>query len=77
MISLLKGAKAVEKFMLVDIVTNKVEGAINFVEPGNYLFNSKEEAIDYIFSEGINPCDCIIVSVVDAYTPEIKFVKRS
>lgn len=65
-----------EKFMLVNINTNKVEGAINFDEPGNYLFNSKEEAIEYIYSEGINPCDCIIVSVVDAYTPEIKFVKR-
>ena len=66
-----------EKFMLVDIVTNKVEGAINFEEPDNYLFNSKEEVIEYIYSEGINPCDCIIVGVVDAYTPDIKFVKRS
>ena len=63
--------------MLVNINTNKVEGAINFVAPDNYLFDSKEEVIEYIFSEGINPCDCIIVSVVDAYTPEIKFVKRS
>lgn len=64
-----------EKFMLVNTNTNKVEGALNFEEPENYLFNSKEEVIDYIFSEGINPCDCIIVSVTDAYTPEIQFVK--
>lgn len=66
-----------EKFMLVNANTNKVEGAIDFAELDNYTFNSKEEVIDYIFSEGINPCDCIIVSVVDAYTPEIQFVKRS
>lgn len=66
-----------EKFMLVNTNTNKVEGALNFVEPGNYLFNSKEEVIDYIYSEGINPCDCIIVGVEDAYIPEIQFVKRS
>ena len=65
-----------EKFMLVSINTNKVEGAINFDEPGNYLFNSKEEVIEYIYSEGINPCDCIIVGVGYTYTPEIKFVKR-
>ena len=65
-----------EKFMLVNINTNKVEGAINFDEPGNYLFNSKEEVIEYIYSEGINPCDCIIVGVGYTYTPEIKFVKR-
>ena len=65
-----------KKFMLVNTNTNKVEGALNFEEPGNYSFNSKEEVIDYIFSEGINPCDCIIVSVVDTYTPEIQFVKR-
>ena len=62
--------------MLVNINTNKVEGAINFDEPGNYLFNSKEEVIEYIYSEGINPCDCIIVGVGYTYTPEIKFVKR-
>lgn len=66
-----------EKFMIVNIDTNKIEGAEDFVEPDNYLFNSKEEAIDYIFSESINPCDCIIVSVADIYTPEIQFVKRS
>lgn len=66
-----------KKFMLVNTNTNKVEGALNFEEPGNYSFNSKEEVIDYIFSEGINPCDCIIVGVEDAYTPEINFVKRS
>ena len=66
-----------EKLMLININTNEVEGAVNFEEPGNYLFNSKEEVIEYIYSEGINPCDCIIVSVADAYTPEIKFVKRS
>lgn len=65
-----------KKLMLVNINTNKVEGAVNFEEPDNYLFNSKEEVIEYIYSEGINPCDCIIVGVVDAYTPEIKFVKR-
>ena len=66
-----------EKFMLVNINTNKVEGALNFDEPGNYLFNSKEEVIEYIYSEGINPCDCIIVGVGYTYTPDIKFVKRS
>lgn len=66
-----------EKFMLINANTNKVEGAIDFVEPDNYLFNSKEEVIEYIYSEGINPCDCIIVGVVDTYTPEIQFVKRS
>ena len=66
-----------KKLMIVNINTNKVEGAVNFEEPDNYLFNSKEEVIEYIYSEGINPCDCIIVSVVDAYTPEIQFVKRS
>ena len=65
-----------EKFMLVNINTNKVEGAVNFDEPGNYLLNSKEEVIEYIYSEGINPCNCIIVGVVDAYTPDIKVVKR-
>lgn len=66
-----------EKFMIIDTVTNKVEGAIDFVAPDNYLFDSKEEAIEYIFSEGINPCDCLIVGVADTYTPEIQFVKRS
>lgn len=65
-----------KKFMLVNTNTNKVEGAEDFVEPDNYLFNSKEEAVDYIFSESINPCDFIIVSVVDIYTPEIQFMKR-
>ena len=65
-----------EKFMLVNINTNKVEGALNFDEPGNYLLNSKEEVIEYIYSEGINLCYCIVVGVVDTYTPDIKFVKR-
>ena len=65
-----------EKFMLVNTVANEVEGALDFAEPCNYLFGSKEEVIDYIYSEGINPCDCIIVGVVDTYTPEIQFVKR-
>ena len=66
-----------KKFMLVNTATNKVEGVMDFVEPNNYLFNSKEEVIEYIYSEGINPCDCVIVGVGYTYTPDIKFVKRS
>lgn len=52
-----------------------VDGVVNCPTTVGFLFNSKDEAIDYIYEESLNPLTTLILEVTKVLEPTLYYKK--
>lgn len=62
-------------YALLNTDDGVVDGVVNCPTTGGFLFNSKDEAIDYIYEESLNPLTTLILEVTKVLEPTLYYKK--
>lgn len=62
-------------YALLNTDDGVVVGVVNCSTTGGFLFNTKDEAIDYIYEESLNPLTTLILEVTKILEPTLDYKK--
>lgn len=62
-------------YALLNTYDGVVDGVVNCPTTVGFLFNSKDEAIDYIYEESLNPLTTLILEVTKVLEPTLYYKK--